>query len=51
MAEQQQPVLEARGVTRSFGRGLALRGADFVARPGEGSALVGDNGAGKSTLI
>lgn len=45
------PLLEARGVLRSFGRVVALRGADFVAYPGEVSALVGDNGAGKSTLI
>jgi simple sugar transport system ATP-binding protein len=28
----------------------ALRGADFVARAGEVTALIGDNGAGKSTL-
>ncbi len=51
MVEDKQPVLEARGITRSFGRVVALRGADFSARPGEVSALVGDNGAGKSTLI
>jgi ABC-type sugar transport system ATPase subunit len=45
------PVLEARGITRSFGKVTALRGADFAARRGEVSAIVGDNGAGKSTLI
>ncbi len=45
------PILEARGVTRSFGRVVALRGADFAAYPGQVSAIVGDNGAGKSTLI
>ena len=45
------PVLEARGITRSFGRVVALRGADFQAYAGEVSAIVGDNGAGKSTLI
>jgi fructose transport system ATP-binding protein len=45
------PILEAHGITRSFGRVTALRGADFAARPGEVSAIVGDNGAGKSTLI
>ncbi|HVC80919.1 MAG TPA: ATP-binding cassette domain-containing protein [Chloroflexota bacterium] len=48
---QDAPVLEARGITRRFGRVTALRGADLVARAGEVSALVGDNGAGKSTLI
>jgi ABC-type sugar transport system ATPase subunit len=45
------PLIEARGITKSFGRVVALRGADFAAWPGEVSALVGDNGAGKSTLI
>jgi ABC-type sugar transport system ATPase subunit len=45
------PLIEARGITKSFGRVVALRGADFAARLGEVSALVGDNGAGKSTLI
>ena len=45
------PLLEARGITRSFGRVVALRGADVAAYPGEVMAIVGDNGAGKSTLI
>jgi simple sugar transport system ATP-binding protein len=46
-----QPLLEARGVHKRFGRVHALRGADFTVHPGEIVALVGDNGAGKSTLI
>ncbi|NNE43773.1 MAG: sugar ABC transporter ATP-binding protein [Gemmatimonadetes bacterium] len=45
------PFLECRQVTRSFGAVRALDGVDFIARPGEVTALVGDNGAGKSTLI
>jgi fructose transport system ATP-binding protein len=48
---QGAPILEARDIKKSFGRVVALRGADFTARAGEVSALVGDNGAGKSTLI
>jgi simple sugar transport system ATP-binding protein len=47
----QQPLLEARGLRKSFGRVRALRGANFTVFPGEVVALIGDNGAGKSTLV
>jgi simple sugar transport system ATP-binding protein len=46
-----EPLLEARGIVKSFGGVRALRGADFAVHPGEVAALVGDNGAGKSTLV
>ena len=46
-----EPILEARGIVKDFGRVRALRGADFTVYPGEVVALVGDNGAGKSTLV
>ncbi|MFL5825931.1 MAG: ATP-binding cassette domain-containing protein [Thermoleophilaceae bacterium] len=46
-----EPLLEARGIVKTFGRVLALRGANFTVYPGEVVALVGDNGAGKSTLV
>ena len=46
-----EPVLEARGVVKTFGRVQALRGANFTVYPQEVVALVGDNGAGKSTLV
>ncbi|HJQ89797.1 MAG TPA: ATP-binding cassette domain-containing protein, partial [Propionibacteriaceae bacterium] len=45
------PILEARGLNRSFGHVRALNNADFDIYPGEVVALIGDNGAGKSTMV
>jgi D-xylose transport system ATP-binding protein len=45
------PLLELRGISKSFGSVQALSDVDFEVRPGEVMALVGDTGAGKSTLI
>jgi D-xylose transport system ATP-binding protein len=46
-----EPLLQLRGIQKSFGAVHVLRGVDLDVRPGEVTALVGDNGAGKSTLI
>ena len=45
------PILEARGLSRSFGHVRALNKADFDINAGEVVALIGDNGAGKSTMV
>ncbi|ACU35455.1 sugar ABC transporter ATP-binding protein [Actinosynnema pretiosum subsp. pretiosum] len=46
-----EPILELRGVNKSFGPVHVLHDIDFTVRAGEVTALVGDNGAGKSTLV
>jgi D-xylose transport system ATP-binding protein len=51
VSETQAPLLELRGVTKTFGSVHALTDVDFEVRAGEVMALVGDNGAGKTTLI
>jgi fructose transport system ATP-binding protein len=45
------PVLEARGLTKRYGRVVAIDGSDLELYPGEILAVIGDNGAGKSSLI
>ncbi len=45
------PVLEARNVSKGFGRVLALKDVSLSVKAGEVNCLLGDNGAGKSTLI
>lgn len=46
-----QPLLEVRGLTKTFPSTLALSDVDFTLYPGDVHVLVGENGAGKSTLI
>jgi D-xylose transport system ATP-binding protein len=45
------PMLEVRGLNKSFGPVHVLHDVDLTVYPGQVTALVGDNGAGKSTLV
>lgn len=51
MAESAAPLLELRGINKSFGAVHVLHDVDLLVYPGQVTALVGDNGAGKSTLV
>jgi ribose transport system ATP-binding protein len=44
-------LLEATGISKTYGAVVALRSASLAIRPGEVHALMGANGAGKSTLV
>jgi simple sugar transport system ATP-binding protein len=50
-ATAEQPIVEMRGISKSFGAVNALIDVDLKLYPGEVLGLVGDNSAGKSTLM
>ena len=49
--DDSRPLLQVRGLTKSFGATRALSGVDFDVFGGEVHCLLGQNGAGKSTMI
>ena len=50
-ANGQTPVLELKGLSKSFGGLHAVRGVTFKIMPGDRKAIIGPNGAGKTTLF
>ena len=51
LLEAHGNLLEARGVTKTYGTLTALSNADLAVRQGEFHGLIGPNGSGKSTLL
>jgi len=45
------PVLELKGLSKSFGGLRAVRGVSLKIMPGDRKAIIGPNGAGKTTLF
>ena len=47
----EQPILEVRHLSKSFGSQRVLRDVDFSVRPGDVTSIIGASGSGKSTLL
>ena len=51
MNENREPVIDLRGITKSYPGVVALDAVDFEVYQNEIIGLIGENGAGKSTLM
>jgi len=49
--DPSKPILEVKGLAKSFGGIKAVRGVDLTVEPGTIVAVIGPNGSGKTTLF
>lgn len=49
--QNREPIVHARGLTKQFGKHVAVKAIDFDIWPGEVVGFLGPNGAGKTTTI
>jgi len=49
--DKSKPLLEIKGLVKSFGGIRAVRGVDLTVQPGTIVAVIGPNGSGKTTLF
>ncbi|WP_288408199.1 amino acid ABC transporter ATP-binding protein [uncultured Herbaspirillum sp.] len=47
----QQPIVEVKGLQKSFGQHLVLKGIDFAVAPSQVVVIIGPSGSGKSTFL
>ena len=51
VTDRKDPVIELRGLHKSFGTLEVLKGVDLAAHRGEVVSLIGSSGSGKSTVL